>query len=119
MSGTDKRKKPFDLNKFVISHLRRQWHKSPQRSMALALALRPYGNYECAVCKQWFKEEEIEVDHVEPVIPLEGWAGFDISIPRLFCPAAGLQILCQAKCHAAKSAHENAERRKHRKAKAE
>lgn len=107
-------KKPFDLNKWVISVLRREFHKSPQKARALAQAMRPYGKYECAKCQQWYTKEEIEVDHCEPVIPVTGWDGFDISIPRLFCDHTALQILCDG-CHKAKSNAENAERRRHRK----
>lgn len=110
-------KKPFDLDKYVMSQLKRLWHKSPQRAMALSLALRPYGKYECAECGLWFEKDQIEVDHRQPVFAVTGWDGFDASIHRLFCDHSGLQILCQATCHAAKSAAENAERRKYKKGK--
>jgi 5-methylcytosine-specific restriction endonuclease McrA len=109
-------KRPFDLNKFVINHLRREFHKSPEYKRALLQALRPYGKYECAKCTRWFPRDEIEVDHIEPVIPVTGWAGFDVSIPRLWCSYQALQILCDP-CHKEKSKIENAERRMHKKAK--
>lgn len=109
-------KRPFDFNKWIISVLKYKWNRSPQREGALVQALRPYGKYECAKCQKWRIKDEIEVDHIEPVIPVTGWRGFDVSIPRLFCPKEGLQILCLS-CHSAKSKSENAERRRHKKGK--
>lgn len=60
----------------------------------------------CETCKQF--AVDFEVDHVEPVGSAPGsekappgttWDGF---VNRLFCPPAGLQVLCRD-CHSQKT----------------
>lgn len=58
--------------------------------------------YQCNLCKKWFPEKMINVDHIIPVGTLtcaEDLPGF---IERLFCEENGLQVLCE-KCHTAKT----------------
>ncbi len=74
----------------------------------------------CASCNDRFLEKTTVVDHVKPVIPVEGFKasrrnflGYDFNevIRRLFCEADGLQVLCK-ECHDIKSKKENEDRRK-------
>jgi 5-methylcytosine-specific restriction endonuclease McrA len=54
--------------------------------------------YQCNICKHWFPEKEINVDHIIPAGKLncaEDLPGFVI---RLFCEIDNLQVLCQ-NCH--------------------
>lgn len=77
-------------------------------------------HYKCADCGEMFKRQEVEVDHIEPVIPVEGipmndeLPDFNVYIARLFCPEDNLQVLCKS-CHKKKSAEEKKERAKYKK----
>lgn len=65
--------------------------------------------YECAKCGKWFKEKEIQVDHIVPLGSLkcgDDLAGF---IERLTCEVDGLQILCKS-CHQTKTNKERKQR---------
>lgn len=77
------------------------------------------GLYKCASCGEGFKEKDTVVDHVEPVVALEGddydWNTF---VNRLFVPAGKLQILC-IPCHDTKSLIEDNLRTAHRESKRE
>lgn len=61
--------------------------------------------YECAICKQWFKDKDINVDHIIPAGSLncaKDLAGF---VERLFCEVDNLQVLCST-CHNKKTQDE-------------
>lgn len=64
-------------------------------------------HHECESCKELFRPEDVEVDHIEEVgsldQPIEVW------IERLFCDASNLQVLCIS-CHARKTAKMNRKR---------
>jgi hypothetical protein len=65
--------------------------------------------YTCAYCKQEFNSTKIQVDHIEPVVPLNIPAkhmSMDMFIERLFVDEDKLQILCKAH-HKEKSNSEN------------
>lgn len=62
-------------------------------------------HYMCSGCSNEYTSKDIEVDHVEPVVPLTGWVSWDDVIERLFCTADKLQCLCTA-CHKAKTREE-------------
>lgn len=93
---------------WIRSALRSKSLKWPPRAKAIELARRPYKGpnklqkweVQCALCKQWWKLKEVEVDHY----PIE--AG---SIPNvqaigefcnnLYCETDNLRVLC-IECHA-------------------
>jgi hypothetical protein len=54
--------------------------------------------YQCAICKDWFAEKEIEVDHTIQVGTLK--CGDDLKgfVERLFVEKEGLRVLCKL-CH--------------------
>lgn len=68
-------------------------------------------HYECAHCHGVFPAKEVQVDHIESVIPLTGFISWDDVIKRMFCQADGLQVLCKT-CHTIKSKEEGVERRR-------
>ena len=86
----------------------------PPRAQVEREARRERGKYECAVCKELFKAKEYAIDHLQPVIPYDGFpihpvtGGLDwtIIIDRLFCDIDNLQIICHAD-HDIKSAIED------------
>lgn len=106
-----------DIRRFLIPALRRLSPRFKQkvgkdwiypRTAALQNARVDRGLYQCASCKEAFKQNEVVVDHIDPVVPIEGddydWNTF---INRLFVPVEGLQILCNP-CHDSKSLLEDA-----------
>lgn len=66
--------------------------------------------YKCASCTEEYTSKEVEVDHIDPVVPISGFISWDNVIERIFCTADKLQVLCTT-CHKKKSKIEN----KHRK----
>ena len=90
----------------------RYWKPAMQAKME---ARRPYegGNkrqkweYQCAHCEIWYKDKEIQVDHIIPVGSLKSGADLEGFLARL-TPEEGFQILCKP-CHQRKS---NSEREK-------
>lgn len=56
------------------------------------------------------KRRQVAVDHILPVVdPVEGFAGWDKLIERMFCEADGFQLLCPD-CHDLKTADERSVR---------
>lgn len=75
--------------------------------------------YKCADCCCSFPAKEVNVDHIDPVMPLGGSWGdtteycgvnWNEAIPRLLCDSDGLQVLCGG-CHDHKSAIERKARK--------
>lgn len=78
------------------------------------------GKYKCSSCGEIVgastiatlkngKEKRVKniiVDHINPIVPIEGWDSFDGLIKRLFCGEEGLQLLCR-NCHLLKTKEEN------------
>lgn len=61
--------------------------------------------YQCAICKDWFEDKEIAVDHVIEAGSLtcpEDLAGF---IERLFPEVDGFQVLCNKRKDGKESCH--------------
>lgn len=100
------KKKGKNKATFAKGALRRASLGWPPISEARRLARKERGRYECAMCKELFKDKEVQVDHRDPVIDIQhGWQGWDAYIDRLFCDVDKLDVLCTA-CHDIKSAHE-------------
>jgi len=57
------------------------------------------------------------VDHIDPVIPINGFETWDEVINRLFCEVEGYQAICKT-CHDDKTKKENDKRRAIKKEKA-
>jgi 5-methylcytosine-specific restriction endonuclease McrA len=74
--------------------------------------------HKCELCGNLVKSDEIQIDHVQPVVPI-GTNYRDMSLDELFsrmdCDESNLQALCK-ECHDKKSKEEN-EQRKIRKGK--
>lgn len=54
--------------------------------------------YRCAMCKDWFPEKQVEVDHIIPAGTLTSGDDLKGFVERLFCEASGLRVLCK-ECH--------------------
>jgi len=97
--------------------LRQLARKYPIKNAVLMEAIHPTEKgvrggkqYVCNKCGLNFPLKDVQVDHIEPVIPvdreIEKW---DEYIERLFCGPEELQVLCK-ECHVVKSNRENEER---------
>lgn len=62
--------------------------------------------YQCNICKKWFKGTEIAVDHIKPVGPLNCANDLPQFVEGLFCEIDNLQCLCSS-CHSSKSLIDN------------
>lgn len=121
--------KPWVLQLAIFSALRRLFRRSPLFTIAMNRAkvevfikgktkdkIRRV-KYRCACCGKLFDRKQVDCDHRESVVPLEGLPllnglpDFNVYIARLFSPIENLQIL-DKECHRAKTKLENAERRK-------
>ena len=76
--------------------------------------------HRCNQCGNLFPQCEMAIDHLRPVVPVDGFTGekfvdynWNELIQRLYCEADGLQALCKG-CHKLKSADERALRKARR-----
>jgi len=65
--------------------------------------------YQCNVCKEWFPDKKINVDHIIPAGSLQSANDLPGFVERLFCEVDNLQVLC-AKCHNEKTSSEKSKR---------
>ena len=77
--------------------------------------------HRCSECGEVFPQNQMQADHIEPVVPLDGfdnkvWLEYDWNelLQRLYCEADGLQAVCKT-CHKEKSLEERRVRNEHRK----
>jgi len=85
---------------------------------------KPQVRYKCAMCNGLFSQKNVNVDHIEPVIPLhknEAEMSYDELVRGVFCDKNNLQVVCSTSlknnnglwsCHKKKSDEENFIRRK-------
>lgn len=100
----------------VVRFIRLLFRQSPQFQEALKRSVHPTIKgprggkmYACACCGEAFSAKEIQVDHIDSVVP-KGIKQKDMTIDeyveRLFCSVENLQILSKD-CHIIKSKKEN------------
>ena len=68
--------------------------------------------YQCNMCKNWFIEKKINVDHVVPAGTLTTAQDLPGFVERLFCEVDNLQVLCE-KCHDKKTKADKHEKNNH------
>ena len=68
-------------------------------------------HYRCANCQEDFPAKAVNVDHITPVVGVQGFTTWDEFIEGLFCGKENLQVLCTS-CHNEKSASEKITRKK-------
>ena len=67
--------------------------------------------YKCAGCANVFKQKDVQVDHIEPVVStIEGFTDWNEYIMRMFCEVDNLQVLC-SDCHNTKTQNERKQRK--------
>jgi 5-methylcytosine-specific restriction endonuclease McrA len=65
--------------------------------------------YQCAKCKKWWSEKNINVDHIIPAGSLQCADDLPRFVERLFVEVEGLQVLC-SNCHNLKTKSERNEK---------
>lgn len=111
-SSKDKR-----FRSFLMSALRKASRFWSPATECLQKARIDRGIYKCAICSKIFPAKEMRADHIDPVIPINGFETWDEVIHRLFCEVEGFQAICKG-CHDEKTKAENAQRRAIKKEKA-
>lgn len=104
---------------WIMKGLRRLASSFPNKAEVLKAACvgkkrntqtgRMAAHYICAECNDIYPKNMVQIDHIDPVVPVEGWRSWDDTVKRLFCTVDGLQVLCR-NCHSIKSIGENAKR---------
>jgi len=61
--------------------------------------------YKCKKCGEWFKQKNVQVDHIIPAGSLKSFEDLGGFVERLFTNADGLQVLC-TECHDIKTKKE-------------
>lgn len=75
--------------------------------------------YTCAICQKLYQRTNVQVDHIDPVVPLwkaEASMTYDEIARRVFCHVSNLQVICstpmkknngEPSCHKIKTDREN------------
>lgn len=100
---------------FIRSALRQKSRWWKPISVCKLRAKRPYKGankrqkfeYQCNVCKGYFPEKDVNVDHKIPAGSLNSAADLPGFVERLFCEEKDLQVLCST-CHTKKTNLEKA-----------
>lgn len=96
----------------VRSAIRKTWMRSPTKLAYLASktlpdmddSTRTKWKIQCECCGDWFKLNEVEVDHVEGNHTFNKVSDFENYFNKILMVGFdGLQILCKDKCHATKN----------------
>lgn len=109
-----KRRKRWNPHAKIKNAIRKVFWFSPLRDDALRAAkLQGKDLYLCAMCKRLYPKNQVAVDHIDPVVPIEwsrsGEWDWNIVISRLFCEQSNLQVL-HKECHAKKTLAEGVQR---------
>jgi 5-methylcytosine-specific restriction endonuclease McrA len=67
--------------------------------------VRTVKEYQCAGCNHWFKQKQVQVDHIIPAGSLKGFNDIASFTERLFVGEDSLQVLCST-CHTRKTQKE-------------
>lgn len=83
---------------FLRTTFRRGFQRYPLKYQALKRAKVGTKQFECASCKEIFRQKDIKVDHIKPCGKLRSYDDIARFVTTLFCGLDNLQILCD-KCH--------------------
>lgn len=102
----------FARSPLVREKLEESRQEFPRYKKDGSLAKKPWVKRQCEVCSQWVGSTHIAVDHIDPVVPPDGFpAHFDewdrtlLFLKRLWCDKANLQRICDD-CHDLKTTAE-------------
>lgn len=140
MSASMKKPKPYcdgtmteaAFRSYIMSGLRSKSRFWKPKNIAIAKTFVKVGKnpatghncklHKCPRCKGLFPQGKMDADHIETVIPLEGFPrvaetflGYNWTevIKRLFCESEGYRVICK-ECHKAVTKKQNQQRRKNK-----
>lgn len=95
---------------FLRSKLRSGFTRWPPKYDVLLDARRKYTGkskaqkweFQCALCRDWYAQKNVEVDHIVACGPLRTFADLPVFVERLYCGKEGLQVVCKP-CHKEKT----------------
>ncbi|MFW3388050.1 UNVERIFIED_CONTAM: hypothetical protein RF648_18810 [Kocuria sp. CPCC 205274] len=100
-------------NAYIKAAVRKASLTSPERKAVLDSACigpklntttnRMSKHYECNHCHHYFPLRRVQVDHISPIVPTDGWDSWDELFDRMF--NGEMQVLCK-ECHSSKSREE-------------
>lgn len=106
----------FARSQLVFDKLNESRQEFPRYKKDGSRAKKNWVKRECEVCHSWVPSSQIAIDHIDPVVPPEGfpthldmWERIIIFLKRLWCPFSNLQRICDT-CHAIKSQSERISR---------
>lgn len=102
---------------FLMSGLRRLSRFWEPAKNVINKARIARGMYQCALCSKIVGHKEIKADHINPVVPVDGFTDWNDIVSRMFCEESGFQALCKD-CHDVKTKKENDQRKAWRKERA-
>ena len=95
---------------FIVSALRKQSLRWKPINEIKKKARICRGKYKCELCGKLVSTKDGAVDHINPVVPITGFDGWDTFINNMFCEEDGLQFICND-CHDIKTKKENEQRK--------
>lgn len=108
----------FARSPFVVEKLEESRQEFPRYKKDGTLAKKPWVKRQCEVCKSWVGSTKIAIDHIDPVVPPDGfpadfdlWDRITLFLKRLWCDKSNLQRICDH-CHDKKTSAERIERLK-------
>jgi hypothetical protein len=125
-----KKKPPFNQEMSIRGANRRLFARSPIVQEKLAESRQEFPRYkkdgsrakknwvkrQCEVCFQWTLSSKIAIDHIDPVVPPNGfpahfdiWQRINMFLQRLWCDKSNLQRICDP-CHDSKTYKEKIDR---------
>ncbi len=102
-------KRAFSRSPTVTDFLKKHRREEPWIKKDGTKAKKNHVFYPCFKCKKEFSSNKVQVDHIEPVVPVNipsKHLSYNSLFARLFCNEANLQILCKEH-HKEKSQQEN------------
>lgn len=123
MATAKKKKPPFNQEMAIRGVNRRLFARSPivvekkeesrqefpRYKKDGTLAKKPWVKRQCEVCLNWVGSTKIAIDHIDPVVPPQGfpvsmdmWDRINVFLRRLWCDKTNLQRICST-CHDSKT----------------
>lgn len=106
----------FARSPLVLEKLNESRQEFPRYKKDGTRAKKNWVKRQCEVCSEWVSSTRIAVDHIDPVVPPEGfpsycdmWDRITIFLKRLWCDKANLQRICDS-CHDIKTYSERINR---------
>jgi hypothetical protein len=95
----------FARSPLVLEKLEESRQEFPRYKKDGTLAKKPWVKRQCEVCNSWVGSTKIAIDHIDPVVPPEGfpshfdmWDRIKMFLQRLWCDKSNLQRICHD-CH--------------------